>query len=125
MLAARTRRLEGAALVAAVCLSGVLAMTSVAHFSVLTVQLMHEWSLTEAQAGIIGGAYFAGNALAVPFLVGSADVVDSRTVFVCSSMLSAVASALFAVLAQGFDRNGECCSFTSTRGGCCKKIASF
>ena len=102
MLAARTRRLEGAALVAAVCLSGVLAMTSVAHFSVLTVQLMHEWSLTEAQAGIIGGAYFAGNALAVPFLVGSADVVDSRTVFVCSSMLSAVASALFAVLAQGF-----------------------
>jgi predicted MFS family arabinose efflux permease len=102
MLAARTRRLEGAALVAVTCFSGVLAMTSVAHFSVLTVQLMHEWSLTEAQAGIIGGAYFAGNALAVPFLVGSTDVVDSRTIFVFSSLLSAAASALFAILAQGF-----------------------
>lgn len=95
-------RLEGAALVAAVCFSGVLAMTSVAHFSVLTVLLMHEWSLSEAEAGIIGGAYYAGNALAVPFLVGSADIVDARAVFVCSSLLSAAASALYAVLAQGF-----------------------
>ena len=31
-------RLDGAALVAAACFSGVLAMTSVAHFSVLTVR---------------------------------------------------------------------------------------
>jgi predicted MFS family arabinose efflux permease len=96
------RHLEGAALVAAVCISGVLAMTSVAHFSVLTVLLMQEWGISEAEAGIIGGAYFAGNALAVPFLVGSADFMDARKVFVCSSLLSAAASALFAALAQGF-----------------------
>lgn len=96
------RKLQGSGLVAAVCFSGVLAMTSVAHFSVLTVLLMHEWSMSEAQAGIVGGAYFAGNALAVPFLVGSADVKDARVVFVFSCLLSAAASALFAALAQGF-----------------------
>ena len=102
MPAACAKHLDGPALVAAVCFSGVLAMTSVAHISVLTALLMQEWSISEAQLGVIGGAYFAGNALAVPFLVGSADVMDARAVFVCSSLLSAAASAMFALLARGF-----------------------
>jgi MFS family permease len=102
MLRACAKQLDGPALVAVVCISGVLAMTSVAHVSVLTALLMQQWSISEAQIGVIGGSYFAGNALAVPFLVGSADVVDARTIFMCSSLLSAAASALYAVFAQGF-----------------------
>jgi MFS family permease len=95
-------KINGPALVAVVCFSGVLAMTSVAHISVLATLLMQQWSISEAQVGIIGGAYFAGNALAVPFLVGSADVVDARVVFMCSAFLSAAASAMYAIFAQGF-----------------------
>jgi MFS family permease len=60
------------------------------------------WQLNATEAGWIGGIYFAGYALAVPFLSSAADRFDGRWLVAASSLLGAGAGFAFAELASGF-----------------------
>jgi hypothetical protein len=62
-------------------------------------EIAADWALNASQSGWIGGIYFAGYALAVPFLAGASDRMDAR---VGSALLGAAASFAFALFADGF-----------------------
>lgn len=64
--------------------------------------LAAEWPLSASEAGWIGGIYFAGYAVAVPFLASATDRIDGRWLYMASALLGAVASLAFAALAHGF-----------------------
>lgn len=70
-------------------------------FAVLLAPLRDLWGLSNAQAGLVGGAFFAGYTIAVPVLVSLTDRVDPRRVWVAGALLAAAGNAGFAVLADG------------------------
>jgi MFS family permease len=65
-------------------------------------EIAADWSLDASQSGWIGGIYFAGYAIAVPFLASATDRMDGRWLYVGSALLGAVASFAFAAFAHGF-----------------------
>ncbi len=83
------------------CAAQVFAMAGFATYPALLPELMQLWQLTGAQAGLLGGAYFFGYMVAVPFLSGLTDRVDARVVFATSCLLSAAGALGFGWLATG------------------------
>src|SRR5688572_27574308 len=71
-------------------------------FPAVLPQVSSAWQLSASEAGWIGGIYFAGYALAVPFLAGWTDRIDGRWVLAGSSLLGAAAALAFAQWANGF-----------------------
>ncbi|MEO8340058.1 MAG: MFS transporter [Nitrospirota bacterium] len=71
-------------------------------FPAVLPEISNAWQLSAADAGWIGGIYFAGYALAVPVLSGAADRLDGRWLVAASSLLGAAAGFAFAELANGF-----------------------
>lgn len=69
--------------------------------SVLAQFLIPEWGLTGANGGLLAGSYAAGYMLAVPFLAALTDRIDARFVLIAGSALSAAATAMFGLFAQG------------------------
>ncbi|SFL82884.1 Predicted arabinose efflux permease, MFS family [Bradyrhizobium sp. NFR13] len=69
--------------------------------SILAQFLIPEWQLTGANAGLLAGSYAAGYMLAVPFLATLTDRIDARFVLIAGSTLSALATLLFGLFAQG------------------------
>ncbi|MEM9683236.1 MAG: MFS transporter [Pseudomonadota bacterium] len=68
----------------------------------LSVELAGLWQLDASQLGWLGGIYFAGYSLALPFLAGAANRMDGRIVYAASALISAVASIGIALFADGF-----------------------
>jgi MFS family permease len=68
----------------------------------LIVELSALWYLDAAEVGWLGGIYFAGYAVALPFMSGAANRMDGRIVYAISAIISAIASLCFALLADGF-----------------------
>jgi MFS family permease len=60
------------------------------------------WKLSAAEAGWIGGIYFAGYATAVPLLGSLSDRIDARWLYAAASLVGAAASFAFAAAAHGF-----------------------
>jgi MFS family permease len=79
-----------------------LTMVPFACWPVTLDALSLEWSLSNSQAGIVGGAYFAGYILAAPVLVGLTDVMDARRIYLLSAALTLAATFLFATLVGGY-----------------------
>ena len=71
-------------------------------FAATLYEIAVDWALDAGQSGWIGGIYFAGYALAVPFLASVTDRIDGRWVYVIGALLGAAASFAFAVFAHGF-----------------------
>src|SRR5215469_4995461 len=71
-------------------------------FAATLNEIAVDWSLNASQSGWIGGIYFAGYALAVPFLAGASDRMDARWLYTGSAVLGAAASFAFALFAHGF-----------------------
>lgn len=69
--------------------------------SVLAQFLIPEWQLSGGEAGLLAGAFSAGYMLSVPVLATLTDRVDARTVLIYGSALSAFATMLFGMCAQG------------------------
>jgi len=88
-------------IVALLCLAEVLSMTGFATWPSLLPQLQETWGLSGKEGGLIGGAFFCGYMLAVPWLSGLTDRIDARRVFFFSSLLSAAGCLGFALLADG------------------------
>ena len=66
------------------------------------VDLTRAWALDAAQIGWLGGIYFAGYAVGLPFLAGAAGRMDGRIVYCLAAVIAAGASLGFATSAQGF-----------------------
>jgi hypothetical protein len=71
-------------------------------FAATLNEIAADWSLNASQSGWIGGVYFAGYALGVPFLAGASDRMDGRWLYLGSALLGAAASFAFALFADGF-----------------------
>ena len=50
-------------------------------FTATLNEIAADWSLNASQSGWIGGIYFAGHALAVPFLASASDRMDARRLY--------------------------------------------
>src|SRR5712692_9877206 len=71
-------------------------------FAAALHEIAADWSLDASESGWIGGIYFAGYAIAVPFLASATDRMDGRRLYVGSALLGAAASFAFAAFAHGF-----------------------
>ena len=80
----------------------VLAMAGFANFAVLVPEFTALWSLSNTQAGWIGGIFFAGYVLAVPVLVGLTDVIDAKRIYLVGVLFGLVGSFGFSYFADGF-----------------------
>jgi MFS family permease len=94
--------LPAARVVALLCLAEVLSMTPIAAFPALLPILLTTWGLTNSQAGLISGAFFAGYMLAVPLLTSLTDRIDPRRVYSFATILSALGALGFALFTSGF-----------------------
>src|SRR5260221_10667271 len=69
--------------------------------SILAAFLIPEWHLTGAQAGLLAGSGAAGYMLTVPVLATLTDRIDARKILIAGSALSALATLLFGLFADG------------------------
>lgn len=76
-------------------------MLGFATFSALLPELRDAWRLTNAEAGLIGSAFFAGYIATVAYWTALTDRVDGRRVYLAGGLLGAAGSAGFGLLAQG------------------------
>jgi len=76
-------------------------MTGFSAYPALLPTLRVAWGLSGTEAGFVGGAFFFGYMLAVPFLSGITDRIDARSVFAASCLLAALGTLGFALLARG------------------------
>jgi len=89
------------AVVALMCLAETLSMTGFAAYPAFLALLRDTWSISNSEAGFIGGAYFAGYMTAVPVLSSLTDRYDARRIHVGSCLLAAVSTLGFAFFAEG------------------------
>ena len=71
-------------------------------FAATLHEIATAWALDASESGWIGGIYFAGYAIAVPFLASATDRMDGRWLYVGGALLGATASLAFAAFAHGF-----------------------
>ena len=80
----------------------VVNLAALMTFAATLNEIAADWSLDASRSGWIGGIYFAGYAIAVPFLASATDRMDARWLYVGSALLGAAASFAFALFARGF-----------------------
>lgn len=76
-------------------------MTGFGAYPAFLPALREMWHMSGTEAGFIGGAFFFGYMVAVPFLSGVTDRLDARAVFITSCLLAVVGTTGFAWLAHG------------------------
>jgi len=80
----------------------ILSMLGFATYAALLPELRDAWGLTNAEAGVVGGMFFAGYVAAVSLCTALTDRVDGRRVYLAGSLAAAAASVGFGLWAQGF-----------------------
>lgn len=80
----------------------IFAQTAVMAVPAVIIDLSRVWSLNAAEAGWLGGIYFAGYAAGLPFLTGATNRIDGRMVYVISALIAGIASFGFAIFAIDF-----------------------
>jgi MFS family permease len=88
--------------VLAMCAAQACAQIGAFSVAALLPTLIPAWSLTNTEAGWIGGIYYAAYTLVVPVLSSLADRVDPKRIYLASVALTAVAFAGFGWAATGF-----------------------
>lgn len=83
------------------CIAETLSMAGAVTYATLLPQLQGEWHLTNTEAGLIGGVFFAGYMTAVPILTSLTDRIDSRRVYMWACLFSMTGAAGFATLTDG------------------------
>jgi len=77
-------------------------MLGFSTYAALLPDLRDLWRLSNAQAGVIGGMFFAGYIATVSLWTALTDQVDARRIYAFGSLLACAGSAGFALFAQGF-----------------------
>jgi MFS family permease len=83
------------------CTAEVLTMLGFSTFAVLLAPLRDLWGLSNTQAGLISGMFFAGYTVAVPVLVSLTDRIDPRRIWISGALLAIAGNTGFALLADG------------------------
>lgn len=94
------RRLSSRNVVLLMCGVEVLSMTGFATYPALLPMLRTDWGLTNSQAGLISGTFFAGYMAATPILVGLTDRIDARRIYLLATALAFAGNLGFALLAH-------------------------
>ena len=89
-------------LIGAFCLALTGVNLSFMVVAALLPTLIEAWTLSEIEAGWLGGIFFAGYIATVPLLSSLADRIDPRRIYLASALIGAVASLGFAAFADGF-----------------------
>lgn len=76
-------------------------MLGFSTYAALLPELRDAWSLSNSQAGIVGGMFFAGYVATVSLSTALTDRVDARWVYLAGGVLAAAASAGFGLAASG------------------------
>jgi MFS family permease len=77
-------------------------MMGFSTYAALLPELRDAWHLSNAQAGVIGGMFFAGYVATVSYWTALTDRLDARRVYLAGSLIAAAASAGFGLMAGGF-----------------------
>lgn len=79
-------------------------LTQIGAFTLpaLLPQYLAAWHLSETEAGLLVGVFFAAYVVVVPVLVALTDRVPARNVYVLGTALTALSHLGFALLADGF-----------------------
>ena len=77
-------------------------MLGFSTYAALLPELRDEWHLSNAQAGVVGGMFFAGYVATVSYWTALTDRVDARRVYLAGGLLAAAASVGFGLLAAGY-----------------------
>jgi MFS family permease len=83
------------------CVAEVFSMTGFAAYTTLLPVLQREWGLSNSEAGLVSGIYFAGYVAATPILTSLTDRVDARRVYLAACLVACLAAAGFALYAGG------------------------
>ena len=83
------------------CAAEALTMTGFAAYTTLLPTLQREWNLSNSEAGLISGIYFAGYVAAAPILTSLTDRLDSRYIYVLACVMSFLGAAGFMLFAEG------------------------
>lgn len=94
------RRLSSRNVVLLMCGVEVLSMTGFATYPALLPVLRADWGLSNSQAGLISGVFFAGYMAATPLLVGLTDRIDARRIYLLATALAFMGSLGFALFAH-------------------------
>ncbi len=89
-------------LIAAMCTAEVLGMLGISSFAALLTVFADKWALSNTDAGLIGGLYFAGYVIGVPVLNSLTDRIDARIIYFGGMTTTGLAMLGFALSAQGF-----------------------
>ena len=98
----RLMQRESLRLICGLVLAEIFSMVGFSSFAATLVDFSRMWHLDSTEAGWIISAYFIGYVLAVPVLVGTTDRVDSRKIYVASSLAGVIGGAGFAFMAGGY-----------------------
>src|SRR2546423_15029578 len=80
----------------------VCSMLGFSTFAALLPQLRDEWSLTNAQAGLVGGMFFGGDVVSGSYWAALTDRSDGRKVYAAARGFAAAARVGVGWLARGF-----------------------
>ena len=76
-------------------------MAGFVSFPALQPEFQRLWTLSDSEAGLISGIYFAGYVSAVPLASGLTDRIEARRVYLTSLLFGVVGALGFALAAQG------------------------
>src|SRR5205085_406538 len=80
----------------------VLSMLGFSTYAALLPELRDEWRMSNSEAGIVSGMFFAGYIATVSLWTALTDRIDARKVYFAGSLFAAAAAAGFGFLAKGF-----------------------
>jgi len=92
-------RLTPVQLALLMCGAESLSMTGFAAYTTLLPVLQQEWALSNSEAGLVSGIYYAGYVMATPLLTSLTDRVDARRVYVLACLVSCAGAAGFMLFA--------------------------
>ncbi len=101
MSLAHSTRLTPVQLTLLMCAAETLCMSGFATYTTLLPALQKQWGLSNSEAGLISGVYYAGYVAATPILTSLTDRVDARKVYLLACGLSLAGAAGFALFAGG------------------------
>ncbi len=77
-------------------------------YAALLPELRDGWRLSNAEAGVVSGMFFAGYVGTVSLWTALTDRVDARKVYLVGGLIAGAASVAFGVLANGFVAGALC-----------------
>ena len=91
-----------ASLIAAFAVALVFSLMSFMTVAAVLPELKADWALSNTQAGLVGGIFFAGYIAAALLLTSLTDRVDPRRIYIFSAVIGGAASVALALFAEGF-----------------------